>query len=125
MLTFIKAEVCFTSVGKCWEINDGNSFNNPVNDKYTGPLGRTLLKLLTVILQSVTKFVDRSGVNGNNLPFPPFQCCKINNCVLFHMILGCNALSIVLQQIYATLKRGSGGLIHKIAQLFTMTDFWA
>ena len=59
-------------------------------------------------LQSVTKLVDRSGVNGNNPPFPPFQCCKIKNFVLFHVILGCNALSIVFQQIYATLKRGRG-----------------
>ena len=50
-------------------------------------------------LQSVTKLVDRSGVNGNNPPFPPFQCCKIKNFVLFHVILGCNALSIVFQQI--------------------------
>ena len=68
----------------------------------------TSSKELQAFLQSVTKLVDRSGVNGNNLPFPPFQCCKIKNFVLFHVILGCNALSIVFQQIYATLKRGRG-----------------
>ncbi len=65
-------------------------------------------------LQSVTKLVDRSGVNGNNPPFPPFQCCKIKNFVLFHVILDCNALSIVFQQIYATLKRGRGGSFIKL-----------
>ncbi len=59
-------------------------------------------------LQSVTKLVDRSGVNSNNPPFPPLQCCKIKNFVLFHVILGRNALSIVFQQIYTTLKRGRG-----------------
>ncbi len=81
------------------------------------PLLRSVLKV-----QSVTKLVERSGVNGSNAPFPHFQCCKIKNCILFHVNLGCNALSIVIQQIYTT---GEGGLIRKIAQLFTITGFWA
>ena len=74
------------------------------------------------ILRSCTTISDKirgpTGVNGKNPPFP-LQCYTIKICVSFHVIM-----SIVLQQIYPTLKWG-GGLIHKIAQLITMTGLWA
>ncbi len=59
-------------------------------------------------VQSVTKLVDRLGVNGNNPPSPLFNVVRLKIVGFFHVILGCNALSIVLQQMYATLKWGRG-----------------